>query len=160
MNRTVRFSPEIDLNTTTSATATSMAATTTRLRLVLVEDDAAARARLSKCLAGFGHDVIEVADAPDALAVIDASDPDAVLVDLTLPSRGEVSLLRRLLEDDGYVGLPLAVFTGSGGKAQLIRRNDSTGQSAPRRPSRGPSELEALLTAVRACAKRPCDRAA
>ena len=63
--------------------------------VLLVEDDAATRHAIATFLRGHGHDVIEADDAASAILAWDAGRPDLVVLDLGLPDRDGVSVIRR-----------------------------------------------------------------
>jgi len=53
---------------------------------VLVDDSVLLRAGIASLLSGLGHDVVaELDDATDLVAVVDACDPDIVVVDIRMP---------------------------------------------------------------------------
>ena len=56
------------------------------MRVVLVDDSVLLRAGIASLLSGLGHDVVaELDDATDLVAVVDACDPDIVVVDIRMP---------------------------------------------------------------------------
>ena len=62
-------------------------------RILVVEDDTAIRRLLRGALQRAGHDVIEAANARDAMASVAIDKPDAVLLDLGLPDRDGMELV-------------------------------------------------------------------
>lgn len=62
-------------------------------KILVVEDDAHIRRLLSATMARAGHDVVEAADARQALALLDIEKPDVVLLDLGLPDRDGLELI-------------------------------------------------------------------
>jgi two-component system nitrogen regulation response regulator NtrX len=81
-------------------------------RLLIVDDDAGVRKVLLRILGGAGYEVEEAGDAFQALEALDASPPDAALLDIKMPGMDGLSLLdnlrRRGLE------IPVIILTGHG----------------------------------------------
>ncbi len=75
--------------------------------LVLVaEDDGQARRSLVRFLHSQGHDVIEAADGRAAIALARERKPDIVLLDLAMPGRDGLEVLKELvpvLPDTGFI---------------------------------------------------------
>ena len=67
--------------------------------ILIVDDDAEMRTLLSACLAGAGFRVTEAADGSGMLASLAHADVDLVLLDIGLPGRDGLSLLRDLCCD-------------------------------------------------------------
>lgn len=62
-------------------------------KILIVEDDAHIRRLLKATMQRAGHDVVETADARQALALLDIEHPDIVLLDLGLPDRDGLELI-------------------------------------------------------------------
>lgn len=62
-------------------------------KILVVEDDAHIRRLLKATMQRAGHDVVEAADARQALALLDIEHPDVVLLDLGLPDRDGLELI-------------------------------------------------------------------
>lgn len=62
-------------------------------KILVVEDDAHIRRLLKATMQRAGHDVVEAADARQALALLDIEHPDIVLLDLGLPDRDGLELI-------------------------------------------------------------------
>jgi two-component system, OmpR family, KDP operon response regulator KdpE len=62
-------------------------------KILVVEDDAHIRRLLKATMQRAGHDVVEAADARQALALLDIERPDIVLLDLGLPDRDGLELI-------------------------------------------------------------------
>jgi DNA-binding NarL/FixJ family response regulator len=83
----------------------------TPIRLLVVDDQAAVRDALAVML-DLDPDIAVVgtaADGEEAVAAVDAHDPQVVLMDLHMPVMGGVEATRRILE--GRPGLPVVVLT-------------------------------------------------
>jgi CheY-like chemotaxis protein len=67
-----------------------------RERVLVVEDDEVSRQTMADVLAEAGFDVIEAADAYEALSIAAHGAPDLMLSDLEMPGMDGVELTRRL----------------------------------------------------------------
>ena len=68
-----------------------------RVSVVIVDDDDSFRTALSELLASHGLDVVGTAsDGGNALAVVEASAPDVVLMDIAMPGQSGVETAREL----------------------------------------------------------------
>ena len=80
--------------------------------MLLIDDDPAVGLTLSRILAACGH-VVEVAEsAVDGLAAARTTPPDAILLDIRMPTVGGLEFLRWLRADDRFAALPVAIITG------------------------------------------------
>lgn len=66
------------------------------MRLLVVEDELKMAAFLQRALSAEGHEVAEVHDGEEALALVLSEDFDAIVLDLNLPRRDGLSVLRQL----------------------------------------------------------------
>lgn len=82
-----------------------------RARLLIVDDEAALRDVLARYFAHNNFDVRTAADAVQARALIAASVPDLLLVDVNMPGESGLSLARWLRETHPRVGL--VMLTGA-----------------------------------------------
>lgn len=84
------------------------------LPLVMLVDDAdVERAAARRVLQHAGYATVEAADGLDAIAVLDGSRPDVILLDLSMPDLDGLALLRFLREDVRWRSIPVVVITGS-----------------------------------------------
>ena len=87
-------------------------------KLLLVDDDDPLRSRLARALRDRGLTCVEAANAEQALAVARAEQPDLALVDLRLPDRNGLEVVRDL-----HALLPearIVVLTGYGSIATAL----------------------------------------
>lgn len=68
------------------------------MRFLIVDDEPDLRLILQVNLQRWGHDVTLAASAAEAWAQIEASPPDAMLLDVSMPGETGLELLRRLRE--------------------------------------------------------------
>ena len=132
------------------------------IKLLIVDDEPPARAKLRRLLAampGIGQ-VIEAANATEALALVEQHEPDAALLDIQMPGQSGLELALALPDDmvcafstafDQFaiqafelnaVDYLLKPFTGER-LAETIKRMQARLATADRSPQRG-----ALLTAL------------
>jgi two-component system response regulator MprA len=64
--------------------------------VLLVDDDASIRRMLERTLAAEGYDVAAVADGGAAMAAVERSVPDAIVLDVAMPGVDGLSVTRRL----------------------------------------------------------------
>jgi two-component system, OmpR family, response regulator MprA len=64
--------------------------------LLLVDDDAPIRRMLERTLVAEGYDVVAAADGGAALAAVERSVPDAIVLDVTMPGLDGLAVTRRL----------------------------------------------------------------
>lgn len=83
---------------------------TTPPRILTVEDDEALRGSVVAWLEDAGYLVSEAGDAHEALAVIQRTPPDLILLDLGIPGISGEDLLAML--NDRHPGLPVVVVSG------------------------------------------------
>ncbi len=85
---------------------------------ILVVDDAAfMRMRMSKILAEAGHEVIQAENGRDAVEKYTANQPDAVLMDITMPEMDGLTALKeiRRFDPDARVAMVTAL-----GQQQIV----------------------------------------
>ena len=83
-------------------------------RVLLIEDEPNIVTAISFLLARDGWDVRTHADGTDALAVIGAARPDLVILDMMLPGRTGLEILRSLRADPETADLPVLMLTARG----------------------------------------------
>lgn len=94
--------------------------------VVLVVDDLAAnRAVLEAQLLPHGYDVRQAANGVEALDVIDAGEPDLILLDINMPKMDGLELCRRLKADPRRRLIPIVLLT-----AQVDRATRLAGRAA------------------------------
>jgi DNA-binding NarL/FixJ family response regulator len=118
------------------------------MKILLIDDHAVVRAGLRRLLeTRAGTEILEAADAREALALLRAQRPDLVLLDLNLPGMGGLELLRRLLaEEPALRVLVLSMHTEPLYAARALQQGASGYVSKNAAP-------EELLTAIRRIAE-------
>jgi two-component system response regulator MtrA len=75
---------------------------------MLVEDDEALRNQLDRWLTESGYEVIPVGDGSGAVEIFKAENPNVVLMDIQLPGRNGIELVRDIRE---FAGTPIIMVT-------------------------------------------------
>jgi two-component system, NtrC family, response regulator AtoC len=86
--------------------------------VLVAEDDRTIRRNLILLLRSEGYQALEAADGDEALARIAADAPDAVLLDLKMPGRDGLDVLKEL--GPALADLPVIVITALGGSTAAI----------------------------------------
>jgi DNA-binding response OmpR family regulator len=94
--------------------------------ILVVEDHTQTRRFLADNLLADGYELLEAASARDGLHHIETSFPDLAIVDLGLPDRDGLELLREVRETDRVSSrvdpdLPVLVLTGRGTELDRVR---------------------------------------
>jgi DNA-binding response OmpR family regulator len=84
-------------------------------RVLLVDDDEDVR-HMTRVALGFeGFDVIEAEDGTAGVAAVHRERPDAVVLDVMMPGRDGIDVLRELREDAAFADLPIVLLTAKAG---------------------------------------------
>jgi CheY-like chemotaxis protein len=93
--------------------------------VLVVDDDATVRALVTETLGGNGLELREAADGREAVEMIDARRPDAIVLDLLMPGMDGFEVLERLQASTETRLIPVIVLTGhrlSGEERETLRR--------------------------------------
>ncbi|HEX9437322.1 MAG TPA: HD domain-containing phosphohydrolase [Candidatus Limnocylindria bacterium] len=94
----------------------------TRPPIVLVVDDVAAnRELLEGHLDGLGYDVRQAADGLQALEVIEAEEPDLILLDVDMPRLDGLTVCQRLKADPTRRLIPIVILTAHQDRETRLR---------------------------------------
>jgi len=80
-------------------------------RILVVDDDAVLRGSVAKVLEEEGYSVVEAANGEDALALIDKSRPDAILLDVMMPRMNGKRVLEALRSAESTAEIPVVLMT-------------------------------------------------
>jgi DNA-binding response OmpR family regulator len=83
-------------------------------RVLVVEDDAPIASIIADELAHTGFDVVMASNGGDALAELDRSRPDAIVLDLMLPVVDGWAFIEQYLEHTNGVPIPIVVVSAAG----------------------------------------------
>ena len=87
-----------------------------RPKVLVVDDDDDVR-HLTRVSLGFeGFEVSEAAHGQAGVDAIRASAPDAVVLDVMMPGRDGLDVLRELRDDPAYAALPVVILTAKAGE--------------------------------------------
>lgn len=89
-------------------------------RLLLVEDDPAVRRAVAENLGAHGYRVEEAADVAEALRAWDAERPDCILLDLGLPDRDGLEVVRHVRRESVTPILILSARADEGDKVAAL----------------------------------------
>jgi DNA-binding response OmpR family regulator len=120
--------------------------------ILVVEDHRATRAFLAENLYADGYEPLEAETADDAQRLLTSRRPDLAIVDLGLPDRDGLELLRDVRRADRLAGrvdpdLPLLVLTGRAGELDRLRGFECGCDDYLIKPFSYP-ELRARITAM------------
>jgi two-component system, OmpR family, KDP operon response regulator KdpE len=115
-----------------------------RVRLLLVEDDEPTRRAVAANLAANGYLIAEAADAASALRAWDGDRPDAVILDLGLPDRDGVSVIRQLRRE---ATTPILVLSARGLEPDKVGALEAGADDYVTKPF-GMAELRARIAAL------------
>jgi len=90
-------------------------------RVLVVDDEENVRVLFSRALKAEGYDVGTAESAEEALSLIRASPPAAVLLDLKMPYVNGAGFLFRLRDDPATRDIPVAVITGVPNVSEPVR---------------------------------------
>jgi DNA-binding response OmpR family regulator len=82
--------------------------------VLVVEDDPWTRTIVTALLASEGFAVLEASAGEQALRIARATLPDTVLLDLALPTKSGLDVLRELKDDHATRGIPVIVLSAYG----------------------------------------------
>jgi len=128
--------------------------------ILLVEDDRATRTFLADNLAADGFDLLEAGTAADAQRLIETQFPDLAIIDLGLPDRDGLELLRHVRECDRVAGtinpeLPLLVLTGRNTELDRLRGFERGCDDYVAKPFSYPELRARVVALLRRSRRRP-----
>jgi two-component system response regulator MprA len=118
------------------------------MRVLVVDDDAAVRDSLARTLKFEGHDVDTARDGLEALAAVDATEPDAMILDVSMPNQDGLETCRQLRA--GGVVLPVLMLTARDSVGDRVAGLDAGADDYLIKPF----ALQELLARLRALLRR------
>ena len=79
--------------------------------VLVVDDEQAYSAATGKILERNGYIVFKVASAAEALELLDSISPDLMLLDVMMPEKDGITLLRELAANPKWLGTPLVIVS-------------------------------------------------
>jgi two-component system, OmpR family, KDP operon response regulator KdpE len=113
-------------------------------RVLVCDDEMQIRRALRVVLKDAGFEVIETADATEALDAASVKPPDAAIIDLLLPDGDGVEVCREIRS---WSEMPILVLSAVGEEEQKVRALEAGADDYVTKPF-GPRELVARLNAV------------
>lgn len=123
-----------------------------RSTILVVEDDRHTRTFLADNLAADDYEPITAETAREAVRLLETRYPDLLILDLTLPDRDGLDLLKQIREADGLAsridpGLPVLLLTGRSGELHRLRGFERGADDVVQKPFSYP-ELRARAGAL------------
>jgi two-component system chemotaxis response regulator CheY len=81
-------------------------------KVLIVDDAAFTRMRCNRLLTHNGYDVVEAADGDEGLQKYKEDNPDAVLLDITMPNKDGLSTLKELMAMDSSARVAMLTVMG------------------------------------------------
>lgn len=124
-------------------------------RILIAEDEPFIVESLSFLLKREGYDVQAVDTGSQALAALQASAPDLLLLDIMLPETNGFDVLRRLRATETLSTLPVMVLTAKGQEADRKRMQELGADDFVTKPFSNRDLLERVASLLREAAKPP-----
>ena len=112
--------------------------------ILLVEDDPPTRSSVATFLRGHGHDVIETGDAAGATESWESHRPDLIVLDLGLPDRDGLAVIRHVRRE---AATPILVLSARDREADKVAALDLGADDYVTKPF-GMAELRARIDAL------------
>jgi CheY-like chemotaxis protein len=80
-------------------------------KILVVDDEPDVRDFLASCIEDAGFIVRTAVDGLDALEKIEAETPDLITLDMLMPRKSGIKVIRTLRENEKYANLPIIVIT-------------------------------------------------
>lgn len=113
--------------------------------VVLIEDEMNIAEAIRFLLTRDGWNVDAHADGTDAVEVIKSAKPDLVILDLMLPGKSGLEIIRELRDDESMAALPVLMLTARG----QMRDREMAAKAGVTRFMTKPFSNAEVLTAVR-----------
>ena len=112
--------------------------------ILLVEDDPPTRSSVATFLRGHGHEVVEIGDAAGAIGSWESRRPDMIVLDLGLPDRDGLSVIRHVRRE---ATTPILVLSARDREADKVAALDLGADDYVTKPF-GMTELRARIGAL------------
>ena len=121
-------------------------------KLVLYVEDEPSHLRLAQRILDLqGIEVLAASDGPSALRCLSSQHPDLLLVDLGIPGRGGLALIRTIREREALRDLPIIAVSASTARGEA-RQSLAAGADAFLEK---PYTIDALLGEIESASTRP-----
>jgi DNA-binding response OmpR family regulator len=99
----------------------ALPADTGEVRTLVVDDDPDVRLVCRVALTSFGHEVLVARDGEEGLVAALQERPDVIVLDIMMPRKDGLSLLRDLRTDDSTRDLPVILLSALAASADQLR---------------------------------------
>ena len=121
-------------------------------RILVVDDEPDVRNFLAACIEDAGFTVETAKDGVEALEKIDANPPDLMTLDMVMPRKSGIAVIRTLREDKRFTNLPVIVITAHAhdefGSEDIKNFNAFASGLRPRYTMEKPVTPEKLVKAI------------
>lgn len=121
-------------------------------KILVVDDEPDVRNFLAACIEDAGFQVDTAVDGQDALDKIAVSPPDLMTLDMVMPRKSGINVIRTLRADERYTKLPIIVITAHAhdefGSEDIKNFNAFTSGLRPRYTLEKPVTPEKLVHAI------------
>jgi len=121
-------------------------------RILVVDDEPDVRNFLVVCIEDAGFQVDSAVDGVDALDKIEANPPDLMTLDMVMPRRSGISLMRKLKKHDEWSRIPIIVITAHAhdefGSEDIKEFNAFATRNRPKVTMEKPVTPEKLVAAI------------
>lgn len=121
-------------------------------KILVVDDEPDVRNFLTACIQDAGFQVDSAVDGQDALEKIEKQLPDLMTLDMVMPRKSGIELIRTLRKNDDWAGLPVIVITAHArnefASEDIKSFNAFTSGLKPRRTIEKPVTPEVLVKTI------------
>lgn len=121
-------------------------------KILVVDDEPDVRNFLTACIEDAGFQVDSAIDGQDALEKIEKELPDLMTLDMVMPRKSGIELIRTLRKNDDWAGLPVIVITAHArnefASEDIKSFNAFTSGLKPRRTIEKPVTPEVLVRTI------------
>lgn len=88
-------------------------------KILIVDDDADVILFISTILQDQGYEVLTALNGDEGLLRVEKNQPDVVLLDLMMPQKSGIALLRDMKTEEGLKKIPVIMVTGVSGETGI-----------------------------------------
>ena len=111
-----------------------------KLHILIIEDDYYVRELYERVLMNAGFDVFSAADGQEGYQLA-LQNPDLILLDIMLPGRNGLTVLRQLKDSDQTKEIPVIILTNLGQQSTIKEAMESGAEEYLLKPEVDPYEL-------------------
>jgi adenylate cyclase len=125
----------------------ALPADTGEVRTLVVDDDPDVRLVCRVALTSFGHEVLVARDGEEGLAAALQERPDVIVLDIMMPRKDGLTLLRDLRTDDSTRDLPVILLSALAASADQLRGYEAGADGYLTKPF-SPDDLNSAIAHV------------